>query len=90
MNDLLICLVNFDIFFYLFVCFISFCKIYKEKTIEVGVYIDRHLYKNMEQVKCIVRSSFVNSLLEYTLVFKTLKNSDFFLQRDFMGISKAI
>ena len=27
-----------------------FCKIYKEKTIEVGVYIDRHLYKNMEEV----------------------------------------
>ena len=65
MNDLLICLVNFDIFFYIFVSFISFCKIYKEKTIEVGVYIDRHLYKNMEQVKCIVRSSFVYSLLEY-------------------------
>ena len=26
------------------------CKIYREKTIEVGVYIDRHLYKNMEEV----------------------------------------
>ena len=25
-------------------------KIYKEKTIEVGVYIDRHLYKEMEEV----------------------------------------
>jgi len=25
-------------------------KIYREKTIEVGVYIDRHLYKNMEEV----------------------------------------
>jgi len=25
-------------------------KIYGEKTIEVGVYIDRHLYKNMEEV----------------------------------------
>ena len=25
-------------------------KIYEEKTIEVGVYIDRHLYKNMEEV----------------------------------------
>ena len=29
---------------------IIFSKIYKEKTIEVGVYIDRHLYKNMEEV----------------------------------------
>ena len=26
------------------------CKIYRDKTIEVGVYIDRHLYKNMEEV----------------------------------------
>ena len=38
----------------LFVCYISnavsICKIYSEKTIEVGVYIDRHLYKNMEEV----------------------------------------
>lgn len=25
-------------------------KIYREKTIEVGIYIDRHLYKNMEEV----------------------------------------
>ena len=29
---------------------ISICKIYEEKTIEVGVFIDRHLYKNMEEV----------------------------------------
>ena len=29
---------------------ISVCKIYEEQTIEVGVYIDRHLYKNMEEV----------------------------------------
>ena len=28
----------------------SIGKIYGEKTIEVGVYIDRHLYKNMEEV----------------------------------------
>ena len=28
----------------------SICKIYREKTIEVGVYIDRHVYKNMEEV----------------------------------------
>ena len=26
------------------------CKIYEEKTIEVGVFIDRHLYKLMEEV----------------------------------------
>ena len=26
-------------------------KIYKEKTIEVGIYIDRHVYKNMEEVQ---------------------------------------
>ena len=31
----------------------SFCKIYEENTIEVGVYIDRHLYKNMEEVNVI-------------------------------------
>ena len=29
---------------------ISICKIYEENTIEVGVFIDRHLYKNMEEV----------------------------------------
>ena len=28
------------------ICF----KIYKEQTIEVGVFVDRHLYKNMEEV----------------------------------------
>ena len=39
----LIFLENTPIVFFL-------CKIYREKTIEVGVYIDRHLYKNMEEV----------------------------------------
>ena len=28
----------------------SVFKIYEEKTIEVGVYIDRHLYQHMERV----------------------------------------
>ena len=32
--------------YWFFVCY----KIYDEKTIEVGVFIDRHLYKNMEEV----------------------------------------
>ena len=44
----------FSLILILFVCYISIavsiCKIYREKTIEVGVYIDRHLYKNMEEV----------------------------------------
>ena len=31
-------------------CFFACYKIYDEKTIEVGVFIDRHLYKNMEEV----------------------------------------
>ena len=33
---------------------VSIYKIYREKTIEVGVYIDRHLYKNMEEVFYVI------------------------------------
>ena len=33
---------------------ISVCQIYEEKTIEVGVYIDHHLYKNMEEVRLVI------------------------------------
>ena len=32
---------------------ISIYKIYEENTIEVGVYIDRHLYRVMEEVLLI-------------------------------------
>ena len=37
---------------------VSICKIYREKTIEVGVYIDRHLYKNMEEVFHVISVSY--------------------------------
>ena len=35
------------------ICDLEF-KIYKEKTIEVGIYIDLHLYKAMEKVFSLV------------------------------------
>lgn len=40
------------------------CQIYKEKTIEVGVYIDRHLYKNMEEVRLHQQFCYLSVLVE--------------------------
>ena len=37
-------------------------KIYDVKTIEVGVYIDRHLYKNMEEVLFLQVSNSLESV----------------------------
>ena len=41
-------MIRFQDLIFAMMVFVS--KIYEEKTIEVGVYIDRHLYKNMEEV----------------------------------------
>ena len=41
-------MIRFKDLIFAMMVFVS--KIYEEKTIEVGVYIDRHLYKNMEEV----------------------------------------
>ena len=41
-------MIRFQDLIFAMMIFVS--KIYEEKTIEVGVYIDRHLYKNMEEV----------------------------------------
>ena len=52
-------------------------KIYKEKTIEVGVFVDRHLYKNMEEV---LQSYFSNGdmvIVELFLTASFLKNIHF-------------
>ena len=43
-------------------------KIYKEKTIEVGVFVDRHLYKNMEEV---LQSYFSNGDMVIVELFLT-------------------
>ena len=43
---------------------ISIYKIYEENTIEVGVYIDRHLYKRMEEVLKYYLSQIVVIILQ--------------------------
>ena len=51
-----------------FLSMIFLCKIYEEKTIEVGVYIDRHLYKNMEEV--------LKSFLLFNMIYHIIYEKD--------------
>ena len=53
---------------------ISVFKIYEEKTIEVGIYIDRHLYKNMEEVLFMMVMMLVVLLMP--MILQVLKTQD--------------
>ena len=51
-------------------------KIYKEKTIEVGVFVDRHLYKNMEEVLQSYFSNGDSRIVSHSQLFEENTFSD--------------
>ena len=53
---------------FLQISYLSIFKIYKEQTIEVGIYIDRHLYKLMEEV--------LELMTHITMMLQVLKTKD--------------